>query len=147
MVRLLDVNVLIALMDAAHEHHQQTRRWFLREHGNGWATCPITENGLIRVISGVSYPNLRITPAQAADSLRRLRQNFAATYAFWPDEVSLADSELFILALLTGARQITDAYLAGLAHRKAGRLATLDATIAWKSIHGATPALIDRVNS
>lgn len=145
MVHLLDVNVLVALLDSAHEHHRPTNRWFLREQSNGWATCPITENGLIRVISGVTYPNLRITPGQAAASLRRLRHNFASTFHFWSDDVSLADAERFDLSILTGARQTTDAYLAGLAFRNSGRLATLDANIAWKSVNGASADLIRRL--
>lgn len=147
MVRLLDVNVLIALMDSAHQHHTLTRNWFLHHQTNGWATCPLTENGLIRVISGVSYPNLRVTPHQAAKTLRQLQQNFAHSHHFWADSVTLTDDALFDLAILTGARQTTDAYLAGLAHRHAGRLATLDASIAWKSVRGATAGLIDRIDT
>jgi uncharacterized protein len=50
VVQLLDVNVLAALLDSAHCHHQLVQTWFLAEQKQGWATCPITENGLVHVI-------------------------------------------------------------------------------------------------
>lgn len=145
MVSLLDVNVLVALLDSAHQHHAITTRWFLREQIEGWATCPITENGLIRVISGSSYPNLKVTVAQAADSIRLLRQRFAQSHTFWPNDVTLVDRAIFNLDVLSGARQTTDIYLAGLAHAKAGKLATLDQNIAWRAINGASQNLIHRI--
>jgi toxin-antitoxin system PIN domain toxin len=142
---LLDVNVLIALLDASHEHNQLVRRWFLRQQENGWATCPITENGFLRIVSSTAYPNLRITPGEAASVLNGLKQNFFRNYRFWPNDISLADPAIFDLGLITGARQTTDLYLAGLAKRNAGHLATLDDSVSWKAVRGATAKLIERI--
>ena len=70
IVRLLDVNVLVSLLDSAHVHHAAALTWFRAvAAAEGWATCPLTENGLIRVVSHFSYPNLRLSPACAAESL------------------------------------------------------------------------------
>lgn len=81
----------------------------------GSATCPITENGLVRAVSQVGYPNLRLTPAMAADSRARFQAGFSGIHRFWADDMSLNDAALFDLGGLTGSRQVTDAYLAGLA--------------------------------
>ena len=122
-VRLLDVNLLISLLDSAHVHHEASVKWFQAgAAAEGWASCPVTENGFIRVVSNVSYPNLRLTPGMAAESLSRFKAGFRDIYQFWPDEVSLTDTGLFHLAPLTGSRQTTDTYLAGLAFHKRGRL-------------------------
>ena len=146
IVRLLDVNVLISLLDSAHANHAASVAWFrgfaLVE---GWATCPITENGLVRIVSQVSYPNLRVTTAMAAQSLARLKSNFADSYRFWASEVSIADDRVFDLNVLTGPRQTTDAYLAGLAFRKGGRLATFDKAIPWRAVRGAGEELVERI--
>lgn len=146
MVRLLDVNVLVSLLDSAHVHHDAAVDWFRRVAAfGGWATCPLTENGLIRVVSHPSYPNLRLSPAQAADSLARFKANFPGVHCFWPDSVSMTDSALFDVSVLTGARQITDAYLAGLAFHNRGRLATLDGSIPWRAVRGADSELVERL--
>lgn len=145
-VCLLDVNVLVSLMDSAHVHHGVTVAWFERSAIRGWATCPLTENGFLRVLSHVSYPNLRLTAAMAAESLVGLKTAFAAAYEFWPDHISMTDKKVFDLKVLSGARQISDAYLAGLAFRKGGRLATLDAAIPWQAVHGAGPEVVERLS-
>ena len=145
-VRLLDVNVLISLLDSAHVHHDAAVRWFRTTAAkDGWATSAITENGFIRVVSHVSYPNLRLTPALAAESLARFKAGFAGVHRFWADEISLAEPAFFDLTILTGARQTTDAYLAGLAFSKSGRLATLDGAIPWRSVRGAEAGLIEKI--
>lgn len=146
MIRLLDVNVLISLLDSAHVHHTPAVKWFRAvASSQGWATSPTTENGFIRVVSQVSYPNLRLTPAMASTSLARFKESFPGIHHFWPDEVSLNDSSVFDLSILTGSRQVTDTYLAGLAHRKGGRLATLDSGIAWRSVRNANSELIENI--
>jgi toxin-antitoxin system PIN domain toxin len=147
-VRLLDVNVLISLLDSAHVHHTVATGWFRATAAvGGWATCPLTENGFIRVVSHLSYPNLRLTPAMAAESLARFKTAFSGIHRFWADEVSLTETALFDLAVLTGSRQATDAYLAGLAYRKGGRLATLDGGIPWRAVRGAELGLVERIVS
>ena len=146
MIYLLDVNVLISLLDSAHVHHRAATDWFLSgAAATGWATCPLTENGLIRITSHVSYPNLRLSPATAAESLALFKSAFAGVHRFWPDDISLSDPSLFDLSALTGSRQITDAYLAGLAFRNRGRLATLDSGIPWRAVRGAHASLIQRI--
>jgi uncharacterized protein len=37
---LLDVNVLVALLDPAHLHHDAAHAWFEVKREGGWATCP-----------------------------------------------------------------------------------------------------------
>ena len=146
-VRLLDVNVLVGLLDSAHVHHDAALAWFRTVAAKeGWATCPLTENGLIRVVSHLSYPNLRLSPAQAAESLALFKAGFPAVHRFWPDAISLTDSAIFDLAVLTGSRQTTDAYLAGLAFRNGGRLATLNGGIPWRAVRGADARLVERID-
>lgn len=145
-VRLLDVNVIVSLLDSAHIHHEAAMKWFgIAAVIDGWATCPITENAFIRIVTQISYPNLRLTPALAAEALTRFKAGFKGVYEFWKDEISLADSKVFKLALVTGSRQTTDAYLAGLAFRKGGRLATLDGSIPWRAVRGAEANVVDRI--
>jgi toxin-antitoxin system PIN domain toxin len=144
-VRLLDVNVLISLLDSAHVHHDVAVQWFRAAAAEGWASCPITENGFIRVVCHLSYPNLRLTPAMAAESLARFKAGFPGVHRFWADDISLNDTALFDLGVLIGSRQTTDAYLAGLAFRKGGRLATLDAGIPWRSVRGAGAGLVEKI--
>ena len=144
--RLLDVNVLVSLLDSAHVHHQPAAEWFRDVAvAQGWATCPITENGFVRVVSSVSYPNLRLTPAMAAQSLARFKAGFPGVHRFWPDAISLADTSIFDLACLTGSRQTTDIYLAGLAFHNGGCLTTLDGAVQWRAIRGASAGLVEKV--
>src|SRR5258708_5938751 len=131
-VRLLDVNVLVSLLDSAHVEHQRCVNWFSSVAAvEGWATCPLTENGFVRVVSGVSYPNLRLTPAMAADSLQRFKAGFPGVHWFWPAEISLTNPGIFDLSCLTGSRQTTDVYLAGMAFHNGGRMATTDGGVQW----------------
>jgi len=146
IVRLLDVNILVSLLDSAHVHHSAAVTWFRTVAATeGWATCPVTENGLIRVVSNLSYPNLRLSPVHAAESLALFKGAFPEIHHFWPDAISLTDTAIFDLAVLTGSRQATDAYLAGLAFRNGGRLATLDGGIPWRAVRGADTRLVERI--
>lgn len=144
--RLLDVNVLIALLDSAHAHHRAAVRWFSSGAArDGWATSPITENGFIRIVSHPSYPNLRLSPALASESLERFRKAFPRSYRFWPDDIMLTDGSRFDLRVLTGAQQMTDVYLAGLAFRNKGRLATFEKSVAWRAVLGADAGVVERI--
>lgn len=144
--RLLDVNVLVSLLDSAHVHHRVAVSWFRTVAAvEGWAACPVTENGFIRTVSHVSYPNLRLSPAMAAAALRRFQSGFPAAFRFWKDEISLGDPDIFDLTVLTGSRQTTDAYLAGLAFRKGGRLTTLDGSIPWNAVRGADCGVVEKI--
>ena len=145
-IRLLDVNVLVSLLDSAHVFHQLAVLWFhTMAVTEGWATCPITENGFVRVVSSVNYPNFRLTPAMAAKSLASFKAGFPGVHHFWRDEVSVADTAVFDLTCLTGSRQTTDTYLAGLAFHNGGRLTTLDGGVQWRAVRGATADLVDQI--
>ena len=135
-VALLDVNALVALFDPDHVHHEAVHGWFAANRGFGWATCPLTENGLIRILSNPAYAGALETPAAIS---RRLRVFCASgNHVFWADEVSLRDSRLFARTAPATHRQVTDVYLLGLAKRKGGRLATFDGGIPLLAVAGAT---------
>ncbi len=133
---LLDVNVLIALFDRGHVHHETAHDWFADNQAAGWATCPITENGFLRVLT---HPRAAVDEDRAT-VFASLRMFCASSdHAFWPDSVSLRDETLFDPSVLVSHRQLTDVYLLGLATRMGGQLATFDATIPLKAVRGATP--------
>jgi toxin-antitoxin system PIN domain toxin len=132
---LLDVNVLIALFDAAHINHEDAHRWFARNRRRGWATCPLTINGCVRILSNPAYVNVETTAAEVLSRLRRLCAD--KDHTFWHGSVSLLDESLFRAPLITGHSKITDIYLLGLAVRRQGRLATFDRSIPVKAVVGA----------
>lgn len=137
-IALLDVNVLVALFDPAHCHHDEAHRWFGRNRASGWATCPMTINGCIRVLSNPAYPTVEATPAEVTERLRELLST--QHHHFWEDSVSLADAALFQPSMIVGHQKVTDVYLLGLAVRNHGRLATFDRSIPLKAVRGACPA-------
>jgi toxin-antitoxin system PIN domain toxin len=123
---LLDINVLIALLDLDHSQHREARGWLKREANYGWASCPITQNGCVRVMSQSSYPN----PLPAASVIARLKAATQTSYhEFWPDDVSLLDESLVRADRVHGPKQLTDIYLLALAIEHDGRLVTFDASI------------------
>ena len=135
MSALLDVNVLVALFDPAHIHHDTAHEWFGGCRDDGWATCPLTENGFVRVLSNPAYPGRRTTVADAADRLERLTN--AGGHAFWGDQISLLDDLVIERARLSGHRQITDAYLLGLAVANGGCVVTFDRGLPLGAVRGA----------
>ncbi len=132
---LLDVNVLIALFDPAHPYHSAAHDWFGANRKRGWATCPITQNGFIRVLTNPAYPTVSATTVEAVQSLG----TFCASpdHEFWPGDASLLDTELFRPALIGGSKKVTDVYLLGLAVKMGGKLATFDRSISIKAVVGA----------
>lgn len=136
MVALLDVNVLIALFDPVHINHDAAHQWFEPNRRAGWATCPFTENGLVRVISNPSYPGRRTTIQDAIQRLKQFRGS--GDHTFWPDSVTVCDERLIHTAQLAGHQQITDIYLLALAVSYGGRLATFDRRIPPAAVEGAT---------
>lgn len=131
---LLDVNVLVALFDPDHVHHDAAHDWFAANRAAGWATCPLTENGLVRILSNVAYSTVHESPAEI---LRRLTALCASgDHVFWGDEISLRDATFFKAALPVSHRQVTDVYLLGLAKSNDGRLATFDRTIPIRAVAG-----------
>lgn len=136
MRALLDVNVLIALLDGQHAHHALAADWLAREIGvGGWASCPITHNGCIRILSQPAYPN---GPFPAAEVAQRLAQACAGDdHQFWADDVDLLKPDTVNWANILGHRQITDAYLLALAVRHQGRFVTLDRRLDIRAVAGA----------
>lgn len=139
MIALLDVNVLIALLDPGHVFHDVAHEWFgARE--TAWATCPLTENGAVRVISHPRYPNTTGAASAAADIMTELCA--LPGHVFWPDSVSLLDSELVNTNRLTASKQVTDSYLLALAVANSGRLATFDKRLPTSAITGGEAAVL-----
>ncbi|MDR3534942.1 MAG: hypothetical protein P4L71_00455 [Acetobacteraceae bacterium] len=139
MTYLLDVNVLIALIDPAHVSHDQAHHWFAQEGSRSWASCPLTENGVIRVVSHPKYPNTPGSPAVVAAVVARLRQ--LPNHMFWPDDISLLDEQRIDRGKLLSASQLTDSYLLALAVAHDGRLASLDRRLTVGAVHGGQAAL------
>lgn len=137
---LLDVNVLVALFDPAHPNHEDAHEWFGSAKKRPWATCPLTLNGCVRVLSSAAYPSFSTTPAEVIASLRTLCDH--PHHEFWADEVSILDSTLFRAAQIHNSRMITDAYLLGTAVRRGGCLVTFDRSIPIKAVVGAEPRSI-----
>ncbi len=137
---LLDVNILFALFHAEHEHHEIAHDWFADHREEGWATCPLTENGFIRVASSPAGMPVRLRPPELVENLRK----FCASghHVFWPDSISLRDTKLFNRSFVSGHRQTTDIYLLALAKKMGGRLATFDQSVPLAAVVGATRATL-----
>jgi toxin-antitoxin system PIN domain toxin len=134
MRALLDVNVLIALLDADHTLHARATQWLGSHARAGWASCPITENGCVRIMSHPGYPNA--LPVRAV--MERLAEAGASSFhEFWPDDISLLDAKVANSARIHGPRQITDVYLLALAVRHGGQFVTLDASVSPDAVIGA----------
>ena len=124
MVGLLDVNVLVALLVPEHQHHDAAIEWFATED-QGWATCAVTELGVIRVCA--QLPGGPWPPETIADRLLLLTAA-SRDYEFWPD--AIPPSAIAEVRTATTAKQITDRYLLGLARRHGGRVITFDRGLA-----------------
>ena len=144
-VALLDVNVLVALFNPVHVHHELAHDWFADNRASGWATCPLTENGFLRVLGNPARGG-QMMPIP--DLIARLRKFCASGHhQFWEDTVSLSDERLFNAPMTRGHRQLTDVYLLGLAARKRGRLVTFDRTIPLAAVVGASRVTLEVVSS
>jgi toxin-antitoxin system PIN domain toxin len=132
MRALLDVNVLIALLDADHASHGRAREWFHESAPAGWASCPITQNGCVRIMSHHGYPNALPVRRWSACA-----KPASTHHAFWPDDLSLLDERVADATRIHGPRQLTDLYLLALTVRHGGRFVTFDRAIALSAIRGA----------
>lgn len=139
MTYLLDVNVLIALIDPGHVQHDIAHDWFARDGLRAWATCPITENGALRIVGHASYPNSPGTPAAVAPLLRTMRA--LDGHVFWSDDISLLDEGRVDAARLLNSAQTTDSYLLALAQAHGGQLATFDRRLVVTAVHGGAGSL------
>jgi hypothetical protein len=123
-VGLLDVNALVALAWDSHIHHEPMREWFAANASKGWATCPITESGFVRVSTNPKVLTHPIGIIDAQHVLSALRAS--GGHRFLIDDVSIVDEDIPTIA---GHRQVTDAHLLALARRRGVRVVTFDAGI------------------
>ena len=134
MRALLDVNVLIALLDGSHLHHARASQWLAGEIEHGWASCPLTQNGCLRIMAQPAYPQALPLAAVA----QRLGQAAATpAHLFIADDYSLLDADSLHWPQLLGHRQVTDAYLLGLAVRHGCRFVSFDARVNLAAAPGA----------
>jgi uncharacterized protein len=138
-VHLLDVNLLVALGDGAHVHHEHAHAWFGRTGAASFATCPMTQNGVMRILGHPLYPNGPGTPRDVMAFVQALTA--LPGHVFWPDSVSLTDDDRFHHDQFGGANQLSDIYLLGLAATHSGKLATLDRRILIKAVRGGEGAV------
>jgi uncharacterized protein len=137
LVNLLDVNVWIALFDDAHQFSAEANR-FIDQPDTLIATCPLVENGVIRVMSLPAYGRSGGVPL--ARVRERLRDACAALdHRFWPDDLSLRDDAVADFGRVSGHNQLTDLYLLALAVKHDGRLVSFDQRIALSAVRGAEP--------
>lgn len=131
---LLDVNVLIALLDRDHSLHERATAWFSAHARLGWASCPITQNGCVRIMAHPSYPGA----VSVGAVVERLAEAVATRHhEFWPDDVSLLDPGVANRDRVHGPRQVTDLYLLALAVRHGGRFVSFDGSIPTTAVRGA----------
>jgi len=142
MRALLDVNVLIALLDAAHMHHASARTWLQANIEQGWASCPLTQNGCIRILSQPAYPGAQ---PPAAIASRLTEATGTQWHAFWPDDLSLLEPSFVDWRHVLGSRQLTDVYLLALAVRRSGRLVTFDHAVPLTAVKNASTAHLEIV--
>ena len=136
MRSLLDVNFLIALFDEDHLFHPRAMAWFAVYKDEGWASCPMTQNSVVRINSSLQYTGF--DPFTVAKSILQLQKLIDATnHQFWPDDISLLDDSLFAHDRILGPKQVTDIYLLALAAKNNGRLVTFDEHIATSSVKKA----------
>jgi uncharacterized protein len=136
MRALLDINVLLALLDSDHIDHVRARDWLSGQIEQGWASCALTQNGFVRVISQPRYPN-PVSPTVAIERLRRATGT--EHHQYWPCSVSLLDRRSIDSDRVHGPRQVTDVYLLALAAAQGGRFVSFDRTIPLSAAPGAGP--------
>lgn len=134
MRALLDINVLIALHDRDHVRHVRAATWFEANAAEGWASCPLTQNGCLRIMSQPGYAQ----PQPLATLLAMLqRSTSASVHELWSDDISLLDATRFKHAHMHNHGQLTDLYLLGLAVRHGGRLVSFDQRIPLSAVAAA----------
>ena len=139
MTYLLDANVLIALIDPAHVQHDAAHDWFAKQGKKSWATCPLTENGVMRIVGHARYPNSPGTPAAVAQLMTGLCA--LPGHVFWPNDISLLDTKKLDASRLLSSAQVTDSYLLVLAIAHDGKLATFDRRLVVDAVRGGTKGL------
>ena len=141
---LLDINVLIALLDPDHVFHDRAHGWWKGHAKNGWASCPLTENGVVRIMSNPAYSKAtRFRPGELIEHLDLFASR--SNHEFWPDDLSLRDETAFVRDRLYGSGSITDIYLLALAVKHHGSLATFDRAIPVSAVLGAATASLSAI--
>lgn len=139
MRALLDVNVIIALLDPDHVFHERAHIWWEANIEYGWASCPLTENGVVRIMSNPNYSgNAKFTPGDLIGRLRTFAER--TDHEFWPDDISLRNEKIFVTDRIHGSRHLTDIYLLALSVKHEGRLVTFDQGIPLSAVQQAKPA-------
>ena len=135
MGALLDVNVLIALLDENHIHHAAASDWLAERIESGWASCPLTPNGCVRILSQPRYPNA----LGIGEAMARLQTAVSTPHhRFIADDVSLLDDTVVERRRLSGPRQVTDVYLLALAVAHGARMVTFDKSVPLSAVPGAS---------
>ena len=127
---LLDVNALVALARNSHVHHVAIRSWFAAHATSGWATCPTTESGFVRVSSNPKVLPNAVATSTAREVLAALPR--APGHRFLGDDVSMVDADV---PPVCGHRQVTGAHLVKLARRHGVGMVTFDAGLAALAGH------------
>ncbi len=137
MRALLDVNVLVALIDPDHAFNNRAHGWLETDCAAGWSSCPLTENGVVRVLSNPGYSKkIRSSPEWVIRSLSLFARE--SDHVFWPDDLSLREPSVFEARRILGSRQVTDLYLLGLAVKNGGRLVTFEEGINLSAVRRAS---------
>ena len=136
MRALLDINFMIALFDPDHSFHERAHGWWAIHGKDGWASCPLTENGAVRIMSNLGYSRkIQFAPGDLIGQLRQFAEH--SDHEFWGDSISLRDEAIFERDLIHSSRQLTDLYLLALAVGNHGRLVTFDARIPLLAVRQA----------
>ena len=134
MRSLYDTSCLVAILDEDHTAHATVSAWFAANIEHGWASCPLTQNGCVRILSQPNYPGA----FSVAEAIAGLSAAVSSEHhQFIPDDISLLDDALVDDRRLLGHRQLTDVYLLALAVAHDARLVTLDTRIPLAPVHGA----------
>ena len=137
MTYLLDVNVLIALMDRSHVHHEAAHGWFGELKADRWATCPMTENAVVRIMGSPSYVNWPGSLLIVARLLQRMTAS--PGHVFWADDIGLFSCPEVDVDRMLAPAQVTDSYLLALAVVHGGKLASFDRRLITDAVrHGAS---------
>ncbi len=138
MIFLADVNALLFLADPSSPFHLAAKSFFERASIEGWATCPITENGFLRIFGHPRFPGGPGSSQSARETIQQWKS--IPGHQFWPDDLSLCDSANF--PDLPSAKHLTDCYLLALAAKRGGKLVTFDRRIDPSWVAGGSHALL-----
>lgn len=138
MRSLFDVNVLIALLDSGHAFHQLAHDWWSEHQTEGWSSCPLVENGIVRIMTNPGYSASR--RFSVGELVKALSQFVAGSnHEFWPDTLSFRKTDRFAIDRIHSGRQLTDIYLLALAVKNGGRLVTFDRSIPANVVFSSKP--------